>query len=408
MSVLLSSCAASLGVMETMRKTEETLIMAHQVYAPLCAPEHLANAESALDFTLVELQQGYPARAEQHADYAYDEALYALEISTPCGGVDRDRDTVPDIVDRCPEEPEDFDGHLDDDGCRDIDPYGDIDGDGIINLDDACIEDPEDFDGDLDEDGCPETSDDSDGDGLIDAVDACPMVAEDFDGFQDTDGCLDPDNDGDGVGDFRDACPLIAEDLDGWADLDGCPDADNDLDGVPDVTDECPDEPGDRSRNGCPVLDADNDGVADINDQCPDEMETPNGYLDLDGCSDVEPPDAIVTAEKISFEEAIEFETASAVLLPDSFRLLDQVVTVMDDVPDMLVRVEGHTDSVGTEADNLALSIARAAAVRTYLESSGVDPERLSSEGFGEMRPTDTNRTEQGRAKNRRVMFYRE
>jgi len=394
------------GILENVRKTEETLLMAHKVYAPLCAPEELANAESALDFARIEMYQGYAVRADEHLQFAYEQALLALEISTPCGGVDRDRDTIPDIVDMCPEEPEDFDGDRDVDGCRDIDPYGDEDGDGIINMEDACIDDPEDFDGHNDEDGCPETSDDSDGDGLIDAVDACPVDAEDLDGFEDTDGCPDPDNDQDGVGDFRDACPLIPEDLDDWEDDDGCPEPDNDLDGIPDVNDECPNEPGDRSRNGCPIYDRDNDGIADVNDACPDEPETMNNYHDEDGCPDTPPSGVKVTKKMIEIDQTIQFQTGKATLLPASFDILNSVAQVLADFPDMKVRVEGHTDSQGSDAMNLRLSNDRAESVKTYLVSQGVSVTRLKSEGFGETRPIDTNRTPEGRAKNRRVEFH--
>ena len=400
------ACSVPQGILETVRKTEETLIMAHKVYAPLCAPEELANAESALDFAKIEMFQGYSIRADEHVRFAYDQALLALEISTPCGGVDRDRDTIPDIVDACPDEPEDFDGDRDNDGCRDIDPYGDEDGDGIINMEDACIDDPEDFDGHNDEDGCPETSDDSDGDGLIDAVDSCPEDAEDLDGFEDSNGCPDPDNDQDGVGDFRDSCPLIPEDLDNWEDDDGCPEPDNDLDGIPDVNDECPNEPGDRSRNGCPTLDRDNDGIADVNDVCPDNPETMNGYLDEDGCPDSPPKLVNVTKKQIEIKETIQFETGKATLLPASFAVLNDVVQVLTDLPDMRIRVEGHTDSQGGDALNLKLSNERAGSVKTYLESKGVQSARLKSEGLGETRPIDTNRTPEGRAKNRRVEFH--
>ena len=114
--------------------------------APLCAPRDLAEAQSNLDFSKIELSEGYPRRAAEHLTIAYDHAVKALEISTPCGGVDTDKDTIADIVDRCPKEPEDFDGDNDEDGCRDIDKYGDEDGDGIVNIEDGCVDQPEDFD----------------------------------------------------------------------------------------------------------------------------------------------------------------------------------------------------------------------------------------------------------------------
>ncbi len=83
--------------------------------------------------------------------------------------------------------------------------YGDNDGDGIDNAHDLCPNEPEDFDGFQDADGCPDP--DNDGDGIPDALDKCPNEPEDKDGFQDEDGCPDPDNDQDGIPDEKDACP---------------------------------------------------------------------------------------------------------------------------------------------------------------------------------------------------------
>ena len=143
----LTGCTSPHAVREALERTEQTLELAHRVYAPLCAPVELAYAETSADFTRIELHQGSPYRADTHVKEAYSYAVTALEKATPCGGADRDRDTIPDIVDRCPDEPEDFDGDKDDDGCKDVDPHGDADGDGIMNIDDGCPEVPEDFDG---------------------------------------------------------------------------------------------------------------------------------------------------------------------------------------------------------------------------------------------------------------------
>lgn len=402
----LVGCTVPRHVAESLQKTETTIELANKVYARLCAPEELALAQASVDFTRIELLQGSPRRAGEHAAEGYDAALAALEKATPCGGVDRDKDTIPDIVDRCPDEKEDFDGVQDEDGCRDLDPHGDEDGDGIINIDDGCIDEPEDLDGDRDEDGCPETSEDSDGDGLIDAVDQCPEEPEDVDGFSDADGCPDLDNDGDGVLDIRDMCARIPEDHDNWEDEDGCPDPDNDSDGISDGTDDCPNEGGPRSNNGCPDQDQDHDGIADANDQCPTEPETRNDYLDSDGCPDTKPGKVVVTKTRVEITETIQFETGSATLLSSSFRVLDDVVQVLEDAPEMKLRIEGHTDSQGSESTNLDLSRERATSVRVYLESKSVSPGRLEAIGKGEEVPIDTNRTANGRARNRRVEFH--
>jgi outer membrane protein OmpA-like peptidoglycan-associated protein len=402
----LVGCVTPQTVLQSFDEIELTLALAHRVYAPLCAPVELAMAEASIDFTRIELYEGDIGRAQEHAREAQIHALAALEFSTPCGSVDRDRDTVPDIVDECPDEPEDLDGVEDDDGCREVDPTGDEDRDGVLNYEDACPDVPEDIDGDNDHDGCPETSLDRDGDGIIDAVDACPTEPEDLDTYKDADGCPDPDNDSDGVPDFRDACPMAAEDADLWADDDGCPDPDNDLDGIPDAFDACPNQPGDRDHDGCPALDTDGDGVSDDIDQCPTEKETHNDYLDGDGCPDTPPQLVVVTNEQVEIKEVINFETGSALILPDSHAVLDDVLRVLSDAPRMRLRIEGHTDSEGGEDANFDLSRNRAEAVRAYLLRKGVAPDRLSALGFGETRPIDTNRTPTGRTNNRRVEFH--
>lgn len=99
---------------------------------------------------------------------------------------------------------------------------GDRDGDGILDNMDQCPDQPEDFDGFSDADGCPDP--DNDGDGIADANDDCPNQAEDMDGFQDSDGCPDADNDGDGILDRSDKCPNQAEVFNNFEDTDGCPD----------------------------------------------------------------------------------------------------------------------------------------------------------------------------------------
>ncbi|NLE88620.1 MAG: hypothetical protein GX607_19760 [Myxococcales bacterium] len=168
----------------------------------------------------------------------------------------------------------------------------DRDGDGIPDALDECPNDPEDFDGFEDRDGCPDR--DNDGDGIPDEADRCPNEPEDLDGFEDEDGCPDPDNDGDGIPDDLDACPNEPETVNGYRDDDGCPDtSDRDKDGIPDELDQCPDEPEDtdgfEDEDGCPDPDNDGDGIPDIQDECVDEPETFNGFEDEDGCPDEVP-----------------------------------------------------------------------------------------------------------------------
>jgi outer membrane protein OmpA-like peptidoglycan-associated protein len=252
---------------------------------------------------------------------------------------------------------------------------------------------------------------DRDKDGVTDEKDKCPDEAEDINNFEDDDGCPEHDRDRDGIKDANDACPDQPEDKDGYMDADGCPDPDNDNDGIVDVKDACPDKAEDRNgyqdEDGCPegVVDRDGDGFRDDMDKCPDEPENKNEYLDDDGCPDVPPSNVRITQKQIQILEKINFETGKARILPNSYGILDSVAQVLRDYPNIKVRVEGHTDSQGSDAINLKLSQARSESVRAYLINKGVDPGRLEAQGLGETKPLDTNNTNAGRAVNRRVEF---
>ncbi|MEO8845478.1 MAG: OmpA family protein [Kofleriaceae bacterium] len=119
------------------------------------------------------------------------------------------------------------------------------------------------------------------------------------------------------------------------------------------------------------------------------------------------PPKTEVTQDEIKLKEKVEFETDSAKLLPASTPLLDEVASVMKDHPEIEhVRVGGHTDSTGNAAHNLKLSEGRAASVKQYLVDHGVAAERLASKGYGQTRPVGDNKTDEGRAQNRRVEIH--
>ncbi|MCB9966402.1 MAG: OmpA family protein [Geminicoccaceae bacterium] len=102
---------------------------------------------------------------------------------------------------------------------------------------------------------------------------------------------------------------------------------------------------------------------------------------------------------------AIYFRTGSAVLDQESRPLLDTVVAIVERCPGVAVRVAGHTDSVGPDELNQALSEARARSVTTYLEEHGVPAARLQSIGYGETRPVAPNDTPWNRSRNRRIEF---
>jgi outer membrane protein OmpA-like peptidoglycan-associated protein len=211
---------------------------------------------------------------------------------------------------------------------------------------------------------------DTDGDGIMDKWDECPRQPEDYDGFEDGDGCPDPDNDGDGLLDIDDDCPLQAEDMDGWEDEDGCPDPDND-----------------------------GDGILDVDDKCPNNAETFNNYEDDDGCPDDSTPD-IPKFINIIFQFATD-----RIVGADHVPVLDYIAQVMNDNPAMRLKITGHTDNIGSEASNMTLSEKRAKAVLDEFVQLGIDESRFDLDWKGEIEPIDTNDTEEGRQRNRRIEF---
>ena len=99
----------------------------------------------------------------------------------------------------------------------------------------------------------------------------------------------------------------------------------------------------------------------------------------------------------------IFFATNSFELKPESTSELDIIVRLMLENPTLGVRIDGHTDNVGRQADNMTLSNNRARSVVAYLTSKGVPAQRLSHKGFGSTKPVADNATEEGRSQNRRT-----
>jgi len=105
----------------------------------------------------------------------------------------------------------------------------------------------------------------------------------------------------------------------------------------------------------------------------------------------------------VRVEQAVLFQSGSAVISEQFLPTLELGVAVMTLNPQVQMVVEGHTDSVGSNASNLTLSERRAEAVVDYLVGRGVDPERLQAVGLGEGSPVETNDTAEGRQVNRRI-----
>ena len=99
----------------------------------------------------------------------------------------------------------------------------------------------------------------------------------------------------------------------------------------------------------------------------------------------------------------INFETGKSEIKEDSKLIVAQIVEMLKQNPDLKVSVEGHTDNVGSDKSNQTLSENRAKSVMNALISGGIDKSRLSSEGWGAVKPVGDNSTEEGRFKNRRV-----
>lgn len=102
----------------------------------------------------------------------------------------------------------------------------------------------------------------------------------------------------------------------------------------------------------------------------------------------------------------VHFETNKATLTPDAQNTLDKAADAMKSNPNAHLRLEGYTDSTGTDPHNLTLSQQRAIAVADYLKSKGIDGARLTGNGFGPDNPAATNDTSAGKADNRRVELF--
>ena len=287
---------------------------------------------------------------------------------------------------------------------------------------------------------------DSDGDGIVDSMDECPTVKGTIKGC--------PDSDGDGFADKNDDCPAVA------GTEKGCPKVDNsgidtDKDGLSDATEagigtnpNNPDSDADGLNDGEEVLgkdnasttlvaskksdpknpcdpnsvggecdtdgdgltnaeeaklgtdpkntDTDSDKVNDKKDDCP----LTAGSIANNGCA----LDKDLLAQIKKASENIYFNSGSSVIKETSYADLDKLASILVAHPEVKASIEGHTDSQGDDKMNLDLSKARAKAVKDYLIKKGVAADHLSSEGFGETKPIDTNDTAEGRAKNRRVI----
>ena len=258
----------------------------------------------------------------------------------------------------------------------------------------------------------PAAPSDRDKDGIVDADDACPDTPGVRTDDPKTNGCppaaAPSDRDQDAIVDADDACPEEPGVKSDDPKKHGCPaPKDTDGDGITDDVDACPKEKGvshvDPAKHGCPASkDTDGDGIVDAEDACPDKAGVADPDPKKHGC-----PAAQIEAGQIKIIEQVQFATKSAKILPASDAVLSAVLEILKAHPEITkVSVEGHTDNRGGKGYNKDLSKRRAASVVKWLTDTGIDQKRLSSAGFGLDRPLDTNDTEEGRQKNRRVEFH--
>jgi OOP family OmpA-OmpF porin len=172
------------------------------------------------------------------------------------------------------------------------------------------------------------------------------------------------------------------------------------------ITDSEPGTPGSRyvfeTSN---TLDTDGDGIPDEVDACPNEPGEMSPDPEKIGCPRY--IRRVKGSNEIEVLKRIEFEFDRSTILPVSFPILDEVVSLLKANPTIKhMLVEGHTDNQGSAEYNQKLSEERSTSVMAYLVGKGIDVGRLAAKGFGLTRPRASNDTDEGRQQNRRVEFH--
>jgi outer membrane protein OmpA-like peptidoglycan-associated protein len=198
---------------------------------------------------------------------------------------------------------------------------------------------------------------------------------------------------------------FVPSSAEGTSGMIGSGSRDNDGDGIANGIDACPNASGVASnlaeRHGCPP-DRDGDGIIDGEDACPDVVGSTSPDPTRNGCKSL----VRVTGQSLVISQQIQFATGGDVVLPASEPTLLELSQLLGEHPEITrIAVDGHTDNVGRDANNLGLSRRRALAVVRWLVAHGVDERRLEARGFGPKQPLESNDTEAGRSKNRRVEF---
>lgn len=215
---------------------------------------------------------------------------------------------------------------------------------------------------------------DSDADGVPDSKDKCSTEKGTVNGC--------PDTDADGIADMDDQCKDVA----GVYRYQGCPIPDTDADGVNDEVDKCITEKGPKENLGCAWQDADADGVPDKDDKCP----LVKGSAGNKGCHlPVADGAEIIFASQNSMTYNILFDFDRAILLPQAFSVLKNIVNILKADNNLSVSIAGHADNLGTDATNMRVSADRAKISVDYFTSYNIAAGRVKSSWYGASRPID-------------------
>jgi outer membrane protein OmpA-like peptidoglycan-associated protein len=151
--------------------------------------------------------------------------------------------------------------------------------------------------------------------------------------------------------------------------------------------------------------DVDGDGIRDREDKCPTDPETPNGYMDDDGCPDLASAPVTRGGGPPEIVEKIAFADGRSDIRPGSFPVLDAIALVLKMQPELfpVVALEGHAAT--NETGPMKLSLARASAVRMALIARGVPQDRLLAQVSGSTDPVCVDDNERCWARQRRVEF---
>ena len=188
-------------------------------------------------------------------------------------------------------------------------------------------------------------------------------------------------------------------------------DVDTDGDGVVDRLDQCPGVFGTASNNGCvdPALQAAAMAKLEKEAMAKAEAVVASRYAaEAKAKAEAEAAAKQAAETKAAEEQLLKdrtllFNDDSAVILPAAKEDADKVVEGLKKYPTAHVKIEGHTDSHGTKRNNVIVSRNRITSVLAYLTSNGIDLNRIESAFFGETRPVQSNKTEEGKKLNRRV-----